>query len=103
VEIEGDKGTLLLHSDDELLCSAPGSQNAVAIANPAAGWMQRPWHVVQMSVRETNRSILKAFRAGTRAATDIEDNLKTCAVVEAAYAAMAERRARRPDDFLKLY
>ncbi len=101
MEIEGDKGTLLLHSDDELLFSTKSSLSPVAISNPAGGWVQKPWHVVQRSVVETNRAILNAFRSGVKAATDIEDNLKTCAIVEAAYAAAAEHRARRPDDFLK--
>ena len=100
VEIEGDKGTLLLHTDDELLFSTKTSLTPLAIFNPAVGWVQKPWHVVQRSVVETNRAILQALRAGEKAATDIEDNLKTCAIVEAAYAAAAERRARRPDDFL---
>jgi D-apiose dehydrogenase len=100
VEIEGDRGALLLHSDDELLCSTPDSRSAIAIGNRAGGWMERPWHVVQNSVVETNRAILEAFRAGAKAGTDIEDNLKTCAIVEAAYAAAAEKRAVRPAAFL---
>ncbi len=74
----------------------------MSIVNPVAGWMEKPWHVVQKSVVETNRAILEACRAGKKAGTDIEDNLKTCAIVEAAYASAAEGRARRPDDFLKL-
>lgn len=103
VEIEGGKGTLLLPSDDELVCSTRSSSQTVAIDNPATRWIKKPWHVIQMSVVETNRAILEAFQAGRKAGTDIEDNLRTCAIVEAAYAAAAERRARRPDDFLKLY
>lgn len=101
VEIEGDKGTLLLHNDDELLFSTQSSLTPLAIFNPYGGWIEKPWHVVQKSVVETNRAILAALRKGEKAGTDIEDNLKTCAIVEAAYAAAAERRAVRPDEFVK--
>lgn len=102
LEIEGDKGTLLLHSDDDLTFSTRESSTPMAIDNPATGWMEKPWHVIQKSVVETNRAILEAYRAGAKAGTDIEDNLKTCAIVEAAYASAAEKRARRPGDFLEL-
>jgi D-apiose dehydrogenase len=102
LEIEGEKGTLLLHSDDDLTLSSRQSVQPMSIVNPLARWMEKPWHVIQNSVVETNRAILTAYRAGTRAGTDIEDNLKTCAIVEAAYASAAERRARKPVDFLAM-
>jgi D-apiose dehydrogenase len=96
VEIEGTKGSLVLSSDDEIILSDGLSHSRLAIENPLAGWMERPWHVVQNSVFETNRQIMLAFRAGKKAATNIADNLKTFALVEAAYAAAADHGSHVP-------
>jgi D-apiose dehydrogenase len=96
VEIEGTRGSLILNSDDEIILSDGKSNTHVAIDNPLASWMERPWHVVQRSVYETNRQILKSFCDGERAATDIADNLKTYALVEAAYAAAADHFSHAP-------
>ena len=97
VEIEGDRGSLLLASDDEILLSDDRTSRSVAVTNLLRPWMERPWHVVQASVYETNKSTLRAFQTGARAATHIGDNLKTYAVVEAAYRAASTRSVQRLD------
>jgi D-apiose dehydrogenase len=96
LEIEGTKGVLILDSDDQILLSDGKSSKTIAVANPVDSWMERPWHVVQSSVRETNRQILLSLRKGEKAATDITDNLKTYALVEAAYAAAAKGAGQQP-------
>ncbi|MBL8599171.1 MAG: gfo/Idh/MocA family oxidoreductase, partial [Devosia sp.] len=50
-------------------------------------WATRPWHVAQESVLATCRHMLEALRAGRPAATSAADNLRTFALVEAAYQA----------------
>ncbi len=97
LEIEGTKGSLILDSDDEIILSDGTSHTRIAIDNPLAPWMQKPWHVVQRSVMETSRHIFKSFRNGERAATDISDNLKTYALVEAAYAAALDHTSHQPE------
>jgi D-apiose dehydrogenase len=99
LEIEGTKGSLILDSDDEIILSDGKSSSRIAVENPLAAWMERPWHVVQRSVYETNRQIFFAFRDGKRAATDIADNLKTYALVEAAYEAAADGRSHAPPEW----
>jgi D-apiose dehydrogenase len=96
LEIEGTKGVLILDSDDHILLSDGKSSRTITVANPVDSWMERPWHVVQASVRETNRQILLSLRRGEKAATDIADNLKTYALVEAAYEAAAKAAAQQP-------
>jgi len=49
-------------------------------------WAERPWHVAQDSVLRTNREMLHAVQEGRPAATSAEDNYKTFALIEAAYA-----------------
>jgi predicted dehydrogenase len=96
LEIEGEKGSLILESDDLIYLSDGKTRREIAVDNAPPAWMERPWHVVQRSVLETSRQIMRSFRAGEKAWTDIADNLKTYALVEAAYAAAADGRAHAP-------
>lgn len=97
LEIEGTKGSLILNADDEIILSDGASNTHIPVDNALSDWMERPWHVVQRSVFETSRQILKSFREGKQAATDIADNLKTYALVEAAYAAASDHAAHVPE------
>lgn len=96
IEIEGPEGSLILNSDTELAITQHGTLRVEHIENPSESWMTPPFHVLQKGVIETNRSILHALREGQRAPTDITDNLKTFALVEAAYAAAASGNSQRP-------
>jgi predicted dehydrogenase len=55
------------------------------IGSPLLSWTSRPWHGSQEAVLHTNRHMLHTFRSGKSADTSGEDNLKTYALVEAAY------------------
>jgi predicted dehydrogenase len=59
-------------------------------------WTTRPWHVSQEAVRNTNQHMLQALRAGRPADTSGEDNLKTYALVEAAYESARSHMSVRP-------
>jgi predicted dehydrogenase len=69
-----------------------GERSILDAEAPMLAWAERPWHVVQHSVLATCRHMVESLRAGRPAATSAEDNLKTFALVEAAYE--SDRRAR---------
>ena len=96
VEIEGPLGSLILRNDDKIIVTSNDKRRVVDVANVAARWMTAPFHVVQQSVCETNRSFLNAVRNKKCAPTNITDNLKTFALVEAAYASASNGRAETP-------
>lgn len=100
VEVEGPEGSLVLNSDDEIIVTRHGKASIEKVLNPLQNWMTRPFHVVQASVVETNRSILHAVQNGKTAPTDIIDNLKTFALVEAAYAAATTARSQVPSKWI---
>lgn len=99
LEIEGTKGSLILNSDDEIIVSDGSTHKIIPVKNVLSPWMGEPWHVVQRSVYETNRQLMLASRANTKASTDIADNLKTYALVEAAYAAAMSNKAEIPQQW----
>ena len=59
------------------------------LEQPVLPWTSAPWHVAQEAVLTTCRHMLDAVRAGREADTSASDNLKTFALVEAAYEAAA--------------
>ena len=65
--------------------------------SPLLGWTEQPWHTVQESVLTAQGSIVRAWRAGKDPESTGEDNLKTYALVEAAYQAAREARAVTPE------
>ena len=69
------------------------------IGAPLLSWTSRPWHVAQESVLTTCRHMLESFRAGRTAETSAADNLKTFALVEAAYEFAASGKAVRPKSY----
>ena len=100
VSIEGTHGSIELDADFQLTVTRGvrghlDSQRTRA-APPPRAWTQDPWRVTQESVLATQRAILSAWRAGEEAGTSGEDNLKTFALVEAAYLAASEGRRVRP-------
>jgi predicted dehydrogenase len=96
IELEGTKGSILLHANFELEIAVNGKvtrQNRDAEVLP---WAERPWHIIQESVYATCAHILGAFKAGKPADVSAEDNLKTFAVCEAAYQSAESGKAEKP-------
>lgn len=87
IEVEGDKGAIVSRIGNKVEITVNGKLEIVDEDPEVLPWAQRPWHVAQESVLATNRHMLEAVRAGRPAATSAEDNLKTFALVEAAYLA----------------
>ena len=96
VEIEGDRGSIV---------TLPGCRARVTCENlvweedigaPLLPWTTRPWHVSQEGAYGACRHFLAAFRAGLPAETSGADNLRTFALVDAAYRAAETGTAVTP-------
>ncbi|CAN7643996.1 Gfo/Idh/MocA family oxidoreductase [Devosia sp. LjRoot16] len=87
IEVEGDKGAIVSRIGNKVEVTINGRMEVLDEDPEVLPWAERPWHVAQESVLATNRHMLEALRAGRPAATSAEDNLKTFALVEAAYLA----------------
>src|SRR5689334_11847770 len=96
LSIEGERGSLQLHGDFRMVVTSDGKAGERDIGTPLLAWTQEPWHIAQESVLLTQRAILHAWREGRDAETSAADNLKTYALVDAAYAAADEHRAVAP-------
>jgi len=96
VEIEGPLGAVVVKPGLVMEVTSGGSMTSQTIGSPLLPWTSEPWHVAQESVLITCRHMLESFRAGRDAATSGADNLRTYALVEAAYRSAASGRAEAP-------
>ncbi len=97
VTIEGENGSIKLHEDFRMVVTKGGSAEESLVGSPLLPWTSQPWHTLQESVLTTQRRIIRAWKSGRDAETSGIDNLKTFALVEAAYKAAEERRAVEPE------
>ena len=97
VTIEGEKGSIKLQEDFRLIVTSGGRAEESFVGSPLLTWTSQPWHTLQESVLTTQRRIIDAWKSGHDAETSGIDNLKTFALVEAAYKAAVERRAVEPE------
>lgn len=96
LEIEGDGGSVILTKGEKVIVTTQGLSFEDQVGGPLLHWTSRPWHVSQEAVLHTNRHMVESFRNGRAADTSGEDNLKTYALVEAAYEAARTHCAVRP-------
>ena len=96
VEIEGPLGSIICGADFSLFVTSSGKMRSEDAAPPSLPWGVEPFRVVQESVLAANSHFLSCLQTGQKASTDIDDNLKTHALVEAAYRAAASGRAEKP-------
>lgn len=89
LEIDGDQGTLRLDAGYRLVIQAHG-ETVRDVASPVLPWAERPWHNIQESVQIIQQHFVDCLRAGAQPETSGHDNLKTLALVEAAYRSAAE-------------
>lgn len=95
-EIEGPDGAIVIDVGCRLTVTASATAKTLEFNPPPLAWADPVLHVVQESVVQTCAHVLTALRAGRDADTSGADNLRTFALVEAAYSAAAERRAVEP-------
>ena len=96
IEIEGDGGSLVVTKGEKMTVTTQGLTFEDAIGGPLLPWTSRPWHVSQEAVLHTNRHMFERWREGMAADTSGEDNLKTYALVEAAYEAAQTHKSVTP-------
>jgi predicted dehydrogenase len=96
IEIEGPKGSIVVGRGERMTVTTEGLFFEESLATPLLSWTTRPWHVSQEAVLRTNAHMIQALRAGRPAETSGEDNLKTYALVEAAYESAASNAAVKP-------
>jgi len=96
LEIEGDRGAIVVKPGLVMEVTSEGRLTTSDIGAPLLPWTSKPWHVAQESVRTTCAHMLASVRARRDAETSGVDNLKTFALVEAAYEAAASGRAVAP-------
>lgn len=86
LEIDGDQGTLRLDAGYRLVIQNAAGEDIRDVAPPLLPWAERPWHNIQESVHLIQTHFIDCLRAGGQPETSGHDNLKTLALVEAAYA-----------------
>lgn len=96
LEIEGSLGALILKPGYELEVTSDGNRRSISADPAVAGWMERPWHVVQNSVVATCSEILHALQQGRVPTLSASDNLKTMALCDAAYQSAKTHQAVVP-------
>ena len=96
LEIEGNDGSIIVTKGEKMIVTSQGLTFEDSIGGPLLHWTSRPWHVSQEAVLHTNRHMFQRARDGVPADTSAEDNLKTYALVEAAYEAARTHGAVKP-------
>lgn len=85
VEIDGTKGSIRLTEGYKLAVVADGLASHMTTEPRLMSWMERPWHVVQDSVVNTQNHWLDKLRAGLVPATSGKDNRRTLQLCLLAY------------------
>ena len=85
VEIDGSAGSLRLSQGYQLVVANASGVYRRDLSPPLLPWASPPWHNVQESVQAIQRHWVHCLRTGREPATSGRDNLRTLALVEAAY------------------
>jgi D-apiose dehydrogenase len=96
VAIEGERGSATLGPGLTAHVTSDGRSRDLDLGSPLLGWTSQPWHTIQESALRTEEAILRAWREGKDPESTGEDNLKTYALVEAAYEAARQGRSVAP-------
>jgi predicted dehydrogenase len=96
LEIEGPRGSVIVTAGSRMKLTSDGEASETDIGTPLLPWTSHPWHVSQEGAFGACRHFLDCLQRGVPAETRGEDNLKTYALVDAAYRAAAEHRAIAP-------
>lgn len=100
VEIDGSKGTLRLGKDYRLTVHSSGGTKESVVAPNLLPWASRPWHNIQESVALIQKHWTERLASGQQPDTSGRDNLKTFALVEAAYLSAARGETVAVGDLL---
>ncbi|OCP25139.1 MULTISPECIES: Gfo/Idh/MocA family oxidoreductase [unclassified Ensifer] len=100
VEIDGSKGTLRLGKGYRLTVHSPDGTTESVVAPNLLPWASRPWHNIQESVALIQKHWIERLASGQQPDTSGRDNLKTFALVEAAYLSAARGETVAVGDLL---
>ncbi|MDX3976282.1 Gfo/Idh/MocA family oxidoreductase [Shinella sp.] len=101
VEIDGSAGTLRLGKDYRLTVHGPNGTTQSTVAPNLLSWASRPWHNIQESVALIQKHWIERLALGQEPDTSGRDNLKTFALVEAAYVSAARGETVTLADLLR--
>jgi predicted dehydrogenase len=96
LEIEGSTGSITLSKDQMMTINRGAVVEERYVGSDILPWTSIPWHVSQEAVLNANEHFLDCFKRGANPQTSVSDNLKTFALVEAAYEAATTGRVIRP-------
>jgi predicted dehydrogenase len=96
LEIEGPSGTLAVHPGCRMTVTTAKGTRSMDISAPLLPWTAHPWHVSQEGAFAACAHFLDCLHRGVPAATSGADNLRTFALVDAAYRAADSQRAEAP-------
>ncbi|WP_159591759.1 Gfo/Idh/MocA family protein [Chelativorans xinjiangense] len=96
IEIDGSEGTIRLMQDYRLVVTGRSGVARKDVSPPLLPWASRPWHNIQESVVAIQQHWVDCLRSGREPATSGTDNLKTLALVEAAYESAESRQPVEP-------
>jgi D-apiose dehydrogenase len=96
VTIEGERGSASIGPGLTAHVTSGGQTREMDFGSPLLAWTSQPWHTVQESVLKTQEAIVRAWRAGKDPESTGDDNLKTYALVEAAYESARVGRSVTP-------
>jgi D-apiose dehydrogenase len=89
IELDGTEGTIRLHQGYRLEVNGKRGHRIDDVSPPLLSWASRPWHNIQESVLTIQQHWIGCLKSGAEPATSGADNLKTFALVEAAYQSAA--------------
>ncbi|WP_027167582.1 Gfo/Idh/MocA family oxidoreductase [Mesorhizobium sp. WSM3224] len=101
IELDGTEGTIRLAQGYQLTVTGKSGTTVSDVSPPLLSWASRPWHNIQESVVAIQKHWVDCLATAKEPATSGADNLKTFALVEAAYAGAASRQPVLIDDLLK--
>jgi D-apiose dehydrogenase len=92
IEIDGREGSIRLSEGYQLEVTTAAGTTVTDVSPKLLSWASRPWHNIQESVFEIQKHWIERLRSGEETSTSGADNLKTFALVEAAYESAASRK-----------
>jgi len=101
VEIDGTDGTLRLTQGYGLTVTGKSGTAERDVSPTLLPWASRPWHNIQESVAAIQQHWVDSLKGGHETSTSGADNLKTFALVEAAYVSAESGSSARLADLLQ--
>ncbi|MEN5298521.1 Gfo/Idh/MocA family oxidoreductase [Brucella sp. TWI559] len=85
IELDGENGSIRLYHGYRLEVMTPDGTTVSDVSPKLLSWASRPWHNIQESVFAIQQHWVAQLASGKETSTSGADNLKTFALVEAAY------------------